>query len=302
LSKFLIEQAMPHKSGFVNIIGNPNVGKSTLMNVLVGERVSIITAKAQTTRDRIMGIVNGDDFQIVYSDTPGVINPGYKLHERMMKSVQSAFTDADIILFMTDVTESEKSTEATVKKLKRVDLPLVVLINKVDLVEQAEVGEMAEKWAKLLPKATVLPISALKKFNAKGVFEIILEHLPEFPPYFPKDQLTDKPEKFFVGEIIREKIFKYYKQEIPYSVAVVIESFKDEEKIVKIRAEIVVERESQKAIVIGHKGKALKNLGIQARRDIENFLQKKVFLQTYVKVDKDWRKSERSLKNLGYGE
>ena len=292
---------MAHKAGFVNIIGNPNVGKSTLMNVLVGERVSIITSKAQTTRDRIMGIVNGDDFQIVYSDTPGVIDPGYKLHEKMMKSVQTAFTDADIMLFMTDVTESEKSTEAIVEKLKKVAAPLVILINKVDLVEQDEVKELAKRWAQLFPKATVLPISALKKFNTKGVFEIILEHLPESPAYFPKDQLTDKPERFFVGEIIREKIFKYYKQEVPYSVAVVIESFKEEPKIVKIRAEIVVERESQKGIMIGHKGKALKNLGIQARREIENFLQKKVFLQTYVKVDKDWRRSERSLKNLGYG-
>jgi GTP-binding protein Era len=292
---------MAHKAGFVNIIGNPNVGKSTLMNVLVGERVSIITSKAQTTRDRIMGIVNGDDFQIVYSDTPGFIDPGYKLHEKMMKSVQTAFTDADIMLFMTDVTESEKSTEATVEKLKKVAAPLVILINKVDLVEQDEVKELAKRWAQLFPKAILLPISALKKFNTKGVFEIILEHLPESPAYFPKDQLTDKPERFFVGEIIREKIFKYYKQEVPYSVAVVIESFKEEPKIVKIRAEIVVERESQKGIMIGHKGKALKNLGIQARREIENFLQKKVFLQTYVKVDKDWRRSERSLKNLGYG-
>jgi len=293
---------MAHKAGFVNIIGNPNVGKSTLMNVLVGERVSIITSKAQTTRDRIMGIVNGDDFQIVYSDTPGVIDPGYKLHEKMMKSVQTAFNDADIILFMTDVTESEKSTEASVKKLKNADAPLVILVNKIDLVEQDEVIELVKRWTQLFPKAVLLPISALKKFNTQGVFEIILEHLPESPAYFPKDQLTDKPERFFIGEIIREKIFKYYKQEVPYSVAVVVESFKEEPKLVKIRAEIVVERESQKGIMIGNKGKALKNLGIQARREIENFLQKKVFLQTYVKVDKDWRRSEKALKNLGYGE
>ncbi|MBL4753358.1 MAG: GTPase Era [Flavobacteriales bacterium] len=293
---------MTHKSGFVNIIGNPNVGKSTLMNVLVGERVSIITSKAQTTRDRIMGIVNGDDFQIVYSDTPGVIDPGYKLHERMMKSVQTAFTDADIILFMTDITESEKSTEVTVSRLAKMNIPLVVLINKVDLAEQDEVAALAAEWTKKLPKAIILPISALKKFNTKGVFELIMDHLPESPPYFPKDQLTDKPERFFMSEIIREKIFKYYKQEVPYSVAVVIESFKDEPKIVKMRAIIVVERETQKAIILGHKGRAIKNLGIQARREIENFLQKKVFLETYVKVDKDWRRNEKSLDNLGYGE
>jgi len=291
-----------HRSGFVNIIGNPNVGKSTLMNVLVGERMSIITPKAQTTRDRIMGIVNGDDFQIVYSDTPGVIEPGYELHERMMKSVYTALNDADMILFMTDVTESEKSTESTVEKLNRVEIPLLVLINKVDLVEQDEVAALAAAWTKKLPKATVLPISALNKFNTKGVFEIILEHLPESPPYFPKDQLTDKPQRFFISEIIREKIFKFYKQEIPYSAAVVIESFKEEEEIVRIRAEIIVERDSQKGIVIGHKGKALKNVGTHARREIENFLQKKVFLQTFVKVDKDWRKNAASLKNLGYGE
>ena len=293
---------MEHKSGFVNIIGNPNVGKSTLMNVMVGERMSIITPKAQTTRDRIMGIVNGDDFQIVYSDTPGVIEPGYELHERMMKSVYTAVSDADIILFMTDMTESEKSTAPTVEKLKKVDIPIVVLINKVDLGEQNEVAELAGRWAKELPNATILPISALNKFNTKGVFEIIMEHLPDSPPYFPKDQLTDKPERFFVAEIIREKIFKFYKQEIPYSVAVIIESFKDEKDIVKIRAEIMVERESQKGIIIGHKGKALKNVGTHARREIENFLQKKVFLQTFVKVDKEWRRNSASLTKFGYGE
>ncbi|MBL4657848.1 MAG: GTPase Era [Flavobacteriales bacterium] len=293
---------MAHKSGFVNIIGNPNVGKSTLMNVMVGERMSIITPKAQTTRDRIMGIVNGDDFQIVYSDTPGVIEPGYELHERMMKSVYTAVSDADIILFMTDMTESEKSTATTVEKLKKVDIPIVVLINKVDLGEQNEVAELAGRWAKELPNATILPISALNKFNTKGVFEIIMEHLPDSPPYFPKDQLTDKPERFFVAEIIREKIFKFYKQEIPYSVAVIIESFKDEKDIVKIRAEIMVEGESQKGIIIGHKGKALKNVGTHARREIENFLQKKVFLQTFVKVDKEWRRNSASLTKFGYGE
>ena len=264
--------------------------------------MSIITPKAQTTRDRIMGIVNGDDFQIVYSDTPGVIDPGYELHERMMKSVRTAFSDADIILFMTDVTESKKATQSTVERLKKLNTPMVILINKVDLVEQDEVATLAASWSEELPKAIILPISALNKFNTKGVFEIIMEHLPESPPYFPKDQLTDKPQRFFISEIIREKIFKYYKQEIPYSVAVIIESYKDEEKIVKIRAEIIVERESQKGIIIGHRGKALKHVGTQARRDIENYLQKKVFLQTFVKVDKDWRRNAASLKNFGYGE
>lgn len=293
---------MEHRAGFVNIIGNPNVGKSTLMNVLVGERMSIITPKAQTTRDRIMGIVNGDDFQIVYSDTPGVIEPGYELHERMMKSVNTAVSDADIILFMTDMTESEKATAPTLKKLQNIEIPIVVLINKIDLCEQGEVADLATKWAKELPKATILPISALNKFNTKGVIEIIMEHLPESPPYFPKDQLTDKPTRFFIAEIIREKIFKFYKQEIPYSSAVIIESFKDEEDIVKIRAEIMVEKESQKGIIIGHKGKALKNVGVHARREIENFLQKKVFLQTFVKVDKEWRRNANSLTKFGYGE
>lgn len=293
---------MAHKSGFVNILGNPNVGKSTLMNVMVGERMSIITPKAQTTRDRIMGIVNGDDFQIVYSDTPGIIEPGYELHERMMKSVSRAVSDADIILFVTDVEESEESTRSMIEKLNRVDRPVIVLINKIDLAEQDEISALADRWAKALPEARILPISALNKFNTQGVFEIIQEYLPECPPYFPKDQLTDKPTRFFVAEIIREKIFKFYKQEIPYSTAVIIESFKDEKDIVKIRAEIMVERESQKGIIIGHKGKALKNVGVHARREIENFLQKKVFLQTFVKVDKDWRKNETSLKNFGYGE
>lgn len=272
------------------------------MNVLVGERMSIITPKAQTTRDRIMGIVNGDDFQIVYSDTPGVIEPGYELHERMMKSVNTAVSDADIILFMTDMTESEKATAPTLKKLQNIEIPIVVLINKIDLCEQGEVADLATKWAKELPKATILPISALNKFNTKGVIEIIMEHLPESPPYFPKDQLTDKPTRFFIAEIIREKIFKFYKQEIPYSSAVIIESFKDEEDIVKIRAEIMVEKESQKGIIIGHKGKALKNVGVHARREIENFLQKKVFLQTFVKVDKEWRRNANSLTKFGYGE
>lgn len=289
-----------HKAGFVNIIGNPNVGKSTLMNALVGERISIITSKAQTTRDRIMGIVNGENFQIVYSDTPGVIKPGYKLHEKMMKFVNTAFSDADVLLFVTDIMEKEESVADITSKLKNARQPILLLINKIDLADQESVSKRVEVWSKKLKNARVLPISALKKFNTSAIIDLIIEHLPECPPYFPKDQLTDKPKRFFIAEILREKVFKYYKKEIPYSVAVLIDSFKEEEEIIKIRAEIIVERESQKGIIIGHRGKALKNVGTTARRDMENFLQKKVFLETYVKVDKDWRKNDRSLKNLGY--
>ena len=289
-----------HKAGFVNIIGNPNVGKSTLMNALVGERVSIITSKAQTTRNRIMGIVNGENFQIVYSDTPGVIDPGYKLHEKMMKFVNTAFSDADVLLFVTDITEKEESVSDIISRLEKVQQPVFLLLNKIDLADQNSVEILVESWSKRLKNAKVIPISALEKFNTSAIFDLIIENLPECPPYFPKDQLTDKPERFFVAEILREKVFKYYKKEIPYSVAILIESFKEEEKIIKIRAEIIVERESQKGIIIGHKGKALKNVGSSARRDMENFLQKHVFLETYVKVDKDWRKNDRSLKNFGY--
>jgi len=289
-----------HKAGFVNIIGNPNVGKSTLMNALVGERISIITSKAQTTRDRIMGIVNGKNFQIVYSDTPGVINPGYKLHEKMMKFVNTAFSDADVLLFVTDITEKEESVADITSKLQKAQQPVLLLINKIDLANQETVSAIVESWSNRLKNAIVLPISALKKFNTSAIFDLIIENLPECPPYFPKDQLTDRPERFFIAEILREKVFKYYKKEIPYSVAILIDSFKEEEEIIKIRAEIIVERNSQKGIIIGHRGKALKNVGTTARRDMENFLQKKVFLETYVKVDKDWRKNDRSLKNLGY--
>lgn len=289
-----------HKAGFVNIIGNPNVGKSTLMNALVGERISIITSKAQTTRDRIMGIVNGENFQIVYSDTPGVIDPGYKLHEKMMKFVNTAFSDADVLLFVTDITEKEESVSDIISRLEKAQQPVFLLLNKIDLADQNSVEILVESWSKRLKNAKVIPISALEKFNTSAIFDLIIENLPECPPYFPKDQLTDKPERFFVAEILREKVFKYYKKEIPYSVAILIESFKEEEEIIKIRAEIIVERESQKGIIIGHKGKALKNVGSAARRDMENFLQKHVFLETYVKVDKDWRKNDRSLKTFGY--
>ena len=289
-----------HKAGYVNIIGNPNVGKSTLMNALVGERISIITSKAQTTRDRIMGIVNGENFQIVYSDTPGIINPGYKLHEKMMKFVNTAFSDADILLFVTDITEKEESVAEITSKLQNAKQPILLLINKIDLTNQDIVEQLVQSWSKRLKNAKVLPISALEKFNTSAIFDLIIEYLPECPPYFPKDQLTDKPERFFVAEILREKVFKYYKKEIPYSVAILIDTYKEEKEIIKIRAEIIVERESQKGIIIGHKGKALKNVGTSARRDMENFLQKHVFLETYVKVNKDWRKNDRSLKNLGY--
>ena len=289
-----------HKAGYVNIIGNPNVGKSTLMNALVGERISIITSKAQTTRDRIMGIVNGENFQIVYSDTPGIINPGYKLHEKMMKFVNTAFSDADILLFVTDITEKEESVAEITSKLQNAKQPILLLINKIDLTNQDIVEQLVQSWSKRLKNAKVLPISALEKFNTSAIFDLIIEYLPECPPYFPKDQLTDKPERFFVAEILREKVFKYYKKEIPYSVAILIDTYKEDKEIIKIRAEIIVERESQKGIIIGHKGKALKNVGSTARRDMENFLQKHVFLETYVKVNKDWRKNDRSLKNLGY--
>lgn len=292
---------MTHKAGFVNIIGNPNVGKSTLMNALVGKKLSIITPKAQTTRNRILGIVNGADFQIVYSDTPGMIAPAYNLHEKMMKEVNTAFTDADIILFVTEVTEEKIKTETVVVKLQNTKAAVLLLVNKIDLSDQENVENILNFWKEKLPAAVVLPLSALRKFNVDKVFELILEHLSESPPYFPKDQLTDKPERFFMAEILREKMLMYYKKEIPYSAAVIINSFKEEEKIIRIEAEIFVERESQKAIVIGNQGKAIKKLGTHARRDMENFLGKKVFLKTFVKVNKDWRKDDRALKMLGYG-
>jgi len=291
---------MDHKAGFVNIIGSPNVGKSTLMNALVGEKLSIITSKAQTTRDRILGIVNGDDFQIVYSDTPGIIKPGYTLHESMMKSVDAAFTDADVILFMTDISETTLKDPTIIPKLNKINLPVLCLINKIDLAEQEEVAKKITFWQSQLEKAEVMVLSALNNFNIEGVLEKVIDHLPSSPPYFPKDQLTDKPERFFVAEIIREKIFERYKKEVPYSSAVVVESFKEEKKIIRIRAEIIVERDTQKGIIIGHQGKALKKIGTLARVKMENFLGKKVFLELYVRVDKDWRKNDRALKKLGY--
>ncbi|HEY0030251.1 MAG TPA: GTPase Era [Bacteroidia bacterium] len=291
---------MAHKAGFVNIIGSPNVGKSTLMNVLVGERLSIITSKAQTTRHRIMGIVNGEDFQIVYSDTPGVLKPNYKLQESMMEFVNTALTDADIILFVTDIFEDIKIEEKVLHKIKNTSAKVLLLVNKIDLAKQEQLEDKVQYWKTEVPKAEVIPVSALEKFNVNYVFDRILANLPESPGYYEKDQLTNRPEKFFVSEIIREKILMNYKKEVPYSVEVVIESFKDEEKIIKIRAEILVVRDSQKGIIIGHQGKALKKVGTDARKDIEEFFQKQVFLELFVKVNKDWRDSDNQLKRFGY--
>ena len=289
-----------HKAGFVNIIGSPNVGKSTLMNVLVGERLSIITSKAQTTRHRIMGIVNGDDFQIVYSDTPGALKPNYKLQESMMNFVYTAITDADIMLFVTDIYEDIAIEEQVLHKIKNAKVPVLLLVNKIDLAIQNQLEAKVQYWKKEVPNAEVIPVSALEKFNINYIFDRILALLPEGPGFYAKDQLTDKPEKFFVSEIIREKILMNYKKEIPYSVEVIIESFKEEENIVKIRAEILVIRDSQKGIIIGHQGKALKKVGTEARKDMELFLGKKVFLELFVKVNKDWRDSDNELKRFGY--
>jgi GTP-binding protein Era len=291
---------MTHKAGFVNIIGSPNVGKSTLMNVLVGEKLSIITSKAQTTRHRIMGIVNGEDFQIVYSDTPGVLKPNYKLQESMMEFVHTALTDADVILFVTDIYEDIKIEERILNKIKNAKAKVLLLINKIDLATQEKLEEKVNYWKNEVPNSEVIPVSALEKFNVNYIFDRILENLPEGPGFYDKDQLTDKPEKFFVSEIIREKILMNYKKEIPYSVEVVVESFKDEEKIIKIRAEILVVRDSQKGIIIGHQGKALKKVGTEARKDIEGFFGKQVFLELFVKVNKDWRDSDQQLKRFGY--
>jgi GTP-binding protein Era len=291
---------MAHKAGFVNIIGSPNVGKSTLMNVLVGERLSIITSKAQTTRHRIMGIVNGEDFQIVYSDTPGALKPNYRLQESMMDFVYTALTDADIILFVTDIFEDIAIEEKVLHKIKNAKVPVLLLINKIDLASQEKLEEKVAYWKAEVPNAEVIPVSALEKFNVNYVFDRILANLPEGPGYYGKDELTDKPEKFFISEIIREKILLNYKKEIPYSVEVVVESFKEEEAIIKIRALIIVIRESQKGIIIGHQGKALTKVGKEARLDIEKFLDKKVFLDLFVKVKKDWRDSDLDLKRFGY--
>jgi GTPase len=291
---------MSHRSGFVNILGNPNVGKSTIMNALVGEKLSIITPKAQTTRHRIMGIVNGEDFQIVYSDTPGILRPQYKLQETMMNSVNSALSDADMILYVTDVMERTADEGEYIDKIKESGIPVIIAINKVDLTNQEDLEKVVEPWHVAFPDSPVIPVSGLKKFNLDSLLNAILAKLPESPAYFPKDQLTDKYERFFASEIIREKILLNYKKEIPYSVEIEIEEFKDEKKIIKIRALIHVTRDSQKGIIIGHKGSMLKRVGTEARHDMEDFFKKQVFLELYVKVTKDWRDKPLALKRFGY--
>lgn len=290
-----------HKSGFVNIIGNPNVGKSTLMNALVGEKLSIITSKAQTTRHRIMGIVNGDDFQIVYTDTPGIVNPHYKLHEQMMGFVGSALQDADLFLLVTEVGETLKN-QKILENVISSDIPVILIINKVDTSDQATVVKMMDYWQKQIPRAHVVPCSATEGFNVDKIFDLIMELLPENPPYFPKDELTDRSMRFFVSEIVREKILLLYDKEIPYSCEVAVESYKEGDTLDKISAVIFVERESQKAILIGHQGKSIKRLGIEARKDIEEFTGKKCFLDLRIKVLKDWRNSETALRQFGYGD
>ena len=289
-----------HKSGFVNIVGNPNVGKSTLMNALVGERISIITSKAQTTRHRILGIVNGDDFQIVYSDTPGVLKPNYRLQQSMLNFSRSALTDADVLIYVTDVLDSHEKNSDFVEKVKLTDIPILLVINKIDLIDEERLVALVDKWKTLLPTAEIYPVSALVKFNVEMLFKRIKELLPESPPYFDKDQLTDKPARFFVTEIIREKILLNYDKEIPYSVEVEVEQFLEEEKIIRINALIYVERDSQKGIIIGHGGKSLKKVGTEARKDLEAFFEKKIFLELYVKVEKDWRNKDNKLRNFGY--
>jgi GTP-binding protein Era len=291
---------MSHRSGFVNIMGNPNVGKSTIMNALVGEKLSIITHKAQTTRHRIMGIVNGDDFQIVYSDTPGILKPKYKLQETMMGFVNSALSDADLILYITDVNEQTANESEYIEKIKESGIPVIIAVNKIDLTNQDDLEKIVEPWHLAFPLSPVIPLSALKNFNLDSLLNAILSKLPESPPYFPKDQLTDKYERFFASEIIREKILIHYKKEIPYSVEIEIESFTEEKNLIKIRALIHVSRDSQKGIIIGHKGVMLKRVGTEARHDMEDFFTKKIFLELYVKVTKDWRDKPLVLKRFGY--
>lgn len=291
---------MQHKAGFVNIVGNPNVGKSTLMNALVGEQISIITSKAQTTRHRIMGIVNGEDFQIVYSDTPGVLKPNYKLQESMRGFSNSALTDADILLYVTDVFDSSEKNKDFLDKVSQTDVATILIINKIDLIDENKLIELVDFWKKRLPKAEILPISAIEKFNIEALLKRIKELLPFSPPFFDKDSLTDRPERFFVTEIIREKILLNYEKEVPYSVEVAVEEFKEEEDIIRISAIIFCERDSQKGILIGKGGKSLRKVGIEARKDIELFFNKKIFLQLFVKVEKDWRNREQKLRSFGY--
>lgn len=291
---------MTYKAGFVNILGNPNVGKSTLMNALMGERLSIITPKAQTTRHRILGIMSGEDYQIVFSDTPGILKPNYKLQESMMTFVDTAFTDADLVLYVTDVVEDYEKNANYIQKLKELQVPVMLLINKIDLSSQEEVTTLVQQWQERLPKAEILPISAREKFNVDAILTHIQSLLPEHPAYYDKDALTDRPERFFVSEIFREKIFLNYEQEIPYCTEVVVESFKEEEDIIRIQLVVWVARESQKGILIGRQGLALKKTATAARMEMEKFFQKKIYLETFVKVQKDWRENENLLKNLGY--
>ena len=289
-----------HKAGFVNIVGNPNVGKSTLMNQLVGEKLSIATFKAQTTRHRIMGIVNTEDTQIVFSDTPGVLKPNYKMQEIMLQFSESALADADILLYVTDVVEDPEKNMDFLEKVSKMSIPVILLINKIDESDQKTLGNLVTKWHGLLPNAEILPISAKNKFGVDILLKRVHELLPESPAFFDKDQLTDKPAKFFVSEIIREKILRYYDKEIPYSVEVVIERFKEDDRQIHISAIIYVERSSQKGIIIGHQGMALKKVSTEARKSLERFFDKKIFLETFVKVDKDWRNSQKELKHFGY--
>ena len=295
-----MEEKKKHKAGFVNIVGNPNVGKSTLMNQLVGERISIATFKAQTTRHRIMGIVNTPEAQIVFSDTPGVLKPNYKLQESMLAFSESALQDADVLLYVTDVVENPEKNQDFLAKVARMSVPVLLLINKIDQSDQKALGDIVEKWHGLLPNAEILPISAKNKFGTEQLLKRILELLPDSPPYFDKDQLTDKPARFFVSEIIREKILLYYDKEIPYSVEVSVERFKEDDKHIHINAVIYVERDSQKGIIIGHQGVALKKVSTESRKALEKFFGKPIYLEVFVKVDKDWRSSERELNHFGY--
>ena len=293
---------MSHKAGFVNIIGNPNVGKSTLMNSFVGERLSIITSKAQTTRHRILGIVNGDDFQIMFSDTPGIIKPAYEMQESMMNFVKSAFEDADILIYMVEVGEKELKDEDFFNKIIHSKIPVLLLLNKIDKSNQEQLEEQVNLWKEKVPNAEIFPISALENFNVSAVFDRILELLPESPPYYPKDALTDKPERFFVNETIREKILLNYDKEIPYACEVETEEFKEDDNIIRIRAVIMVERDTQKGIIIGHKGSAIKKVGIQAREDLEKFFGKQIHIEMFVKVNKDWRSNAFQLRRFGYNQ
>jgi GTP-binding protein Era len=293
---------MSHKAGFVNIIGNPNVGKSTLMNAFIGEKLSIITSKAQTTRHRILGIVNGEDFQVILSDTPGIIKPAYQLQESMMDFVKSAFDDADVLIYMVEIGEQELKDEAFFKRITHSKIPVLLLLNKIDKSDQGQLESQVALWSAKVPNAEIFPISALEGFNVKEVFGRILELLPESPAFYPKDQLTDKPERFFVNEIIREKILMFYKKEIPYAVEIDTEEFFEEDLIIRMRSIIMVERETQKGIIIGHKGSALKRVGVEARKDLEKFFGKQVHLELYVKVNKNWRSNQRQLKRFGYNQ